>query len=160
MSCSPLHPCNPTPRSSPSFLSPSPPPWRKSPSKASPSGFTMHPDRSIFPAPCGSSGRSGRGTFRGSGSPVSAAVSTSISSPWRKRGRVRGSGSGRPFRKRSWNARGRGGGEELEGFGQGNPQGCRRGLVAYRVWEVRKFGRSVEGFGHADHMDHLVSPVL
>ena len=34
------------------------------------------------PAPLGSSGRSGRGTFRGMGSPVSAAVSTNISSPW------------------------------------------------------------------------------
>ena len=43
--------------------------------------FTMHPLSSCRPAPCGSSGRSGRGTLRGSGSPVRAAVSTSISSP-------------------------------------------------------------------------------
>ena len=42
----------------------------------------MQPESNMRPAPLGSSGRSGRGTFRGMGSPVRAAVSTNISSPW------------------------------------------------------------------------------
>ena len=46
-----------------------------------PGHFTMQPLSNIRPAFCGSSARSGRGTLRGMGSPVSAAVSTNISSP-------------------------------------------------------------------------------
>mmetsp|Transcript_17160 Transcript_17160/g.36866 ORF Transcript_17160/g.36866 Transcript_17160/m.36866 type:complete len:207 (-) Transcript_17160:267-887(-) len=41
----------------------------------------MQPESICLPAPSGSPSRSGRGTFRGIGSPVSAAVSTSMGSP-------------------------------------------------------------------------------
>mmetsp|Transcript_6982 Transcript_6982/g.21787 ORF Transcript_6982/g.21787 Transcript_6982/m.21787 type:complete len:213 (-) Transcript_6982:439-1077(-) len=43
--------------------------------------FKMQPESSARPAPGASPSRSGRGTLRGTGSPVSAAVSTSIGSP-------------------------------------------------------------------------------
>mmetsp|Transcript_76405 Transcript_76405/g.224136 ORF Transcript_76405/g.224136 Transcript_76405/m.224136 type:complete len:416 (-) Transcript_76405:263-1510(-) len=43
--------------------------------------LTMQPESSARPAPATSPSRSGRGTLRGTGSPVSAAVSTSMGSP-------------------------------------------------------------------------------